>query len=174
MTDYFRTHRKFVIPYGIMAGLALGIIARLWMRWISTDPEFTWTGTISIVLVFVIFGATHSFVFFAREGGWSRRKLNLIRLVAIFFTLPLFGAAGAQMLPTVLTGSLARWRTDWWKWVRVLLGICSVVIPIIIIRGIGDDFGWGLVTIGRALLFIAIYSVVIAATRSTVTPVARI
>lgn len=174
MTDYFRTHQKIIIPFGIAAGLALGIVARLWMRWISADPEFTWAGTISIVLIFVIFGATHSFVFLARENGSSRRKLNLIRLVAIFFTLPLFGAAGAQMLPTVLAGSLARWRSDWWMWVRVLLGICSVVIPIIIIRGIGDDFGWGIATIGRALLFIAIYSAVIAATRSTVTPVAKI
>ncbi|MDP1719434.1 MAG: hypothetical protein Q8L08_00300 [Candidatus Nanopelagicaceae bacterium] len=174
MTDYFRTHRKVIIPCGIIAGLILGIVARLWMRWISTDLEFTWTGTISIVLVFVIFGAIHSIVFFARVGHWPRRKLNLLRFVAIFFTLPLFGAAGAQMFPTVLAGSLASWRSDWWMWVRVLLGICSAVIPTIIIRGIGDDFGWEIATFGRVLLFIAVYSVVIVATRSAVAPIAKI
>lgn len=174
MNDHLRIHRKFVIPLGIFTGLILGIIARAWMRWISTDPEFTWSGTFFIVLAFVFFGAVHSLVFFAREGGWSRGKLNLIRIASIFLSLPIFGAAGAQMLPTVLTGSLAFWRSDWWMWVRVLLGICSVVIPIFIIRDIGNDFGWGIATFGRALLFISIYSVVIVATRSAVTPVAKI
>lgn len=174
MTDYFRTHRKFIIPIGVMAGLTLGIIARAWMRWISTEPEFTWSGTFFIVLAFVFFGAVHSLVFFAREGGWPRGKVNLIRIAAIFLSLPLFSAAGSAMFPTVLTGSLARWRTDWWLWLRWLLAGCSVVIPIFIIRDIGNDFGWGIATFGRVLLFISIYSVVISATRSAVTPIAKI
>jgi hypothetical protein len=174
MTDYLQTHRKLIIPSGVITGLILGIVARAWMRWISTDPEFTWAGTFFIVLAFTIYGAVHSLVFFVRQGGWSKRKVNLIRIGAIFLSLPLFGAAGAQMLPTVLTGSLARWRSDWWPWIRVLLGICSVVIPINVIRGIGNDFGWGIATLGRVLLFIAIYSVVIAATRSATSPLAKI
>ena len=40
---------KLIIPLGVVAGFLLGIIARLWMRWISTDPEFTWSGSIYIV-----------------------------------------------------------------------------------------------------------------------------
>lgn len=174
MNVHLRIHRKFVIPLGIFSGLMLGIIARAWMRWISTDLEFTWSGTFFIVLAFVFFGSVHSLVFFARERGWSRRKVNLIRIASIFFTLPLFAAAGSAMFPTVLTGSLARWRTDWWLWFRWLLAGCSVVIPIFIIRDIGNNFGWGIATVGRVLLFISIYFVVISATRSAVSPVARI
>ncbi|MDP1711757.1 MAG: hypothetical protein Q8K86_04795 [Candidatus Nanopelagicaceae bacterium] len=174
MNDHLRIHRKFVIPLGIFSGLILGIIARAWMRWISTDPEFTWSGTFFIVLAFVIFGAVHSLVFFAREGGWSSGRVNLIRIASIFLSLPLFVAAGSAMFPTVLTGSLARWRTDWWIWLRWILAGCSVIIPIFIIRDIGNDFGWGIATFGRVLLFIAIYSVVISAIRSAVSPIARV
>lgn len=173
MIDQLRIDRKFVIPLGAFLGLILGIIARAWMRWISTDPEFSWAGSIFIVLAFTIFGAVHSLVFFAREGGWSKGKVNVIRIASIFFSLPLFVAAGSSMFPTVLAGSLACWRSDWWLWLRWILAACSVVFPIVIIRGFGNDFGWGVATFGRSLLFISIYSVVISATRSAMSPISR-
>ncbi len=168
--DFFRSRRRLIIPLGIIAGLVLGIVARAWMRWISTDPEFTWVGSIFIVLAFVLFGTSHAVVYFAREGMWSKRKLNLIRSCALLFSLPMFSAAGSIMLPTVLTGSLALWRTEWWRWLRISLGVLSLVIPASIVRGFSEDFGWGISTLGRTLLFILIYAAIIAATRATVTP----
>ena len=30
---------------GLVGGLLWGALARVWMRFISTDPEFTWDGT---------------------------------------------------------------------------------------------------------------------------------
>lgn len=167
------SRRRWIIPLGALAGLALGIIARLWMRWISTDPEFSWSGTIFIVLAFVIFGSVHSLSYFAKEGSWSLGRVRLIRAFTIAFSLPLFSAAGSAMLPTVITGSLAMWRTDWWRWLRILLGILSLIIPAITIRRFGDDFGWGIATLGRTLLFMLIYVIVIGATRATITPISR-
>ena len=171
--DYLLSQRHLVIPLGAISGLVLGIVARLWMRWISTDPEFTWTGTIFIILAFVLFGTFHSLSFFAREGNWSRGRLKIIRAIAIIFSLPLFSAAGSSMLPTVLTGSLALWRIDWWRWLRIFLGIVSLIIPANLVRGFGNDFGWGIATGGRTLLFILIYAIVIGATRATVTPLSK-
>ena len=171
--DFSGSRRASTIPFGVLAGLILGIVARAWMRWISTDPEFTWTGTIFIVLAFVLFGTSHSVLFFAREGSWSKKRLNLIRGGAILCSLPMFSAAGSVMLPTVLTGSLALWRRDWWRWLRILLGISSLIIPATIVRGFGNDFGWGIATLGRTLLFILIYTTVIAATWAAVTPLTR-
>ena len=37
---------------GLAGGLAWGVIPRLWMRFISTNPEFTWSGTLFIVIGF--------------------------------------------------------------------------------------------------------------------------
>ena len=47
-------HPKLIIPAGFLAGLLGGIIARAWMRWISTDPEFSWAGSLGIVFGFVL------------------------------------------------------------------------------------------------------------------------
>lgn len=170
---FLRSRGYLILPLGALAGLTLGIIARAWMRWISTDPEFSWGGTIFILIAFVLFGTVHSFSYFARKVLWSRGRLRLIRGFAILFSLPLFSAAGSSMLPTVLTASLALWRTDWWRWLRILLGISCLIIPAFIIRDFGNDFGWGVSTFGRTLLFMLIYAIVIGATRATVTPLSK-
>ena len=72
------------------------------------------------------------------------------------------------MLPTVVTASIALWRKSLPKWVRVILGLASLAIPVMIVKDFGDDFGWGIATAGRILLFGFIYGAVIAMTRSTV------
>ncbi len=158
----------FIIPLGFFGGLTLGVVARLWMRWISTDPEFTWGGTIGILLGFTLFFTAHSTVFFAVRRGWSTRATKIARIAALPFSLLLFSAQGAIMLPTVVTGSLAAWRKSWPKWVRVVLGLVSLVIPVTVVMGIAEDFGWGFATVGRILLFALVYGVVIAITQPTV------
>ena len=35
-----------VLIAGLAGGLAWGVFARVWMRFISTDPQFTWNGTL--------------------------------------------------------------------------------------------------------------------------------
>ena len=160
---------RLIIPLGVVAGFLLGIIARLWMRWISTDPEFTWSGSIYIVMAFTLFFTVHSTVFFAVRKGWSRRSMIIARSGAIVFSLPIFGAAGGSMLPTVVMGSMAVWRKSLPKWVRAILGVASLAVPIITVNDIGSDFGWGVATFGRILLFVFIYGSVIAVTKSTVT-----
>ena len=101
---------RFLIPLGALSGLLLGVIARLWMRWISTDPEFSWSGSIFIVLAITIFFTVHSIVYFAIRKSWSRRSLTIVRTVAIIFSLPIFTAAGGIMLPTVFATKLVMRR----------------------------------------------------------------
>ena len=159
-----------IIPCGALGGLILGVIARAWMRWISTDPEFTWGGTIGIVIGFTLFGTAHTTVFFGKRQAWSRAWLTVSRIGAVIFSLGIFVAAGGTMLPTVLAGALATGRTDWPRPVRILIFALSLIIPGFIVRDIGSDFGWNLVTAGRIILFVLIYSVVVAAARVTAEP----
>ena len=157
----------FIIPLGFIGGLTLGVIARLWMRWIAPHPEFTWGGTIGILVGFTLFFTAHSIVFFAMRKGWSRRSTMIARIAAVPLSLLLFSAQGAVMLPTVVTGSLAVWRKSWPKWARVTLGMASFVIPVMVVKDIVGDFGWSISTIGRILLFALIYGVVVAITQPT-------
>jgi hypothetical protein len=50
---------------GFLAGVIWGALARLWMRWTSTEPEFTWSGTLFIVAAFAVFGTMQVWPAFA-------------------------------------------------------------------------------------------------------------
>jgi hypothetical protein len=40
----------WIVVVAPFAGAALGVVARCWMRLITEDSEFTWSGTIFIVV----------------------------------------------------------------------------------------------------------------------------
>lgn len=168
-----RIKPSLIIPCGMLAGLMLGVIARAWMRWISTDPEFSWGGTIGIIIGFVLFFTAHATVLFGKRRAWSRSWLIVTRVGAVIFSLLLFTAQGAIMLPTVLTIALATGRTDWPWSVRGVFLVLGLIIPGFVAKDIGADFGWGLTTAGRIILFVLIYGVVIAAARVTAAPLGR-
>ena len=50
-----------------------GICARVWMRFIATDPEFTWAGTLFIVIGFGIAGLGQSGAYLGRRADLRRR-----------------------------------------------------------------------------------------------------
>lgn len=155
---------------GVVSGAVLGLIARLWMRWISTNPEFSWSGTIFIIGAFTIFTTTQATVFALRRRTKSKRITSIIRGGGVLFSLPIFGAAGAIMFPTVALASIALWQKSLDKKFRIALSVISLVIPILQINGFISDFGMNIATFGRVLLFVAIYSVVICIIKPTITP----
>lgn len=159
-----------VVLTALLSGLVLGVTARAWMRWISTDPGFSWSGTIFIVMAFTIFTSTQSIVFLLRKRFKGRKRTLLIRTAGVAFSLPLFTAAGAIMFPTVALASVGMWNTALGKRARGILLFLSLVIPIKISIDLISDFGWTIGSFGKILLFASIYILVIIATRPTMTP----
>ena len=166
---YFQKHPQLIIPAGLIGGLLGGVIARLWMRWITTYPEFSWSGTLSIVIWFAIFGALQSTIYVVRRKPRRKWILILLRILGVIFSLPLFVAQGAIMLPTVLTISLAKWRNKWKNWIRIPLALIGLTLwGAVIYSQIIKDFGWSIATIGRILLMAIIYSGIIYALKPTI------
>ena len=163
--------RRLVLV-GPIAGLAVAVVARVWMRWITVDPEFSWSGTIAIVVSIVLFFTAQAVAALVRGRSRSRRVVAGTRLLAGVLSVGIFGAAGSLMFPTVVSGSLARWRTKLHPAARVVLLVVAAGSAVIVAGTIVDDHGWSVATVGRLLLFVAIYSVIIAATRPTVSPFA--
>ena len=167
-----RTHRlpTALLPVvGLLAGAGLGIAARLWMRMIATDPEFTWDGTVFIVLAFTVFGAAQGVAVAARRATDRRSIVTTARVFGFLGTLPLFMAAGGIMMPTVVCGGLARHRSDWPTWTRtvfVLLGSSSIAFVGLQLH---DDWGWGWRWWAGMGLF-AVYGAVIAMERGSMPP----
>ena len=171
---FLHKYPRLLIPIGFFGGLLLGVIARLWMRWISTTPEFSWGGTLGIVIGFGIFGMAQAGVHIYVSKRHSKLRTNLLRSIGVIFSLQLFMAAGAIMFPTVLTGALSAWRREWAGWLRLaLLGISITFAALIIKAEILDEFGLDIVTVGRILLMIGIYACIIRALKATVSKSVR-
>lgn len=152
---------------GALAGTALGILARVWMRVISTDPGFTVAGTTFIAVGFTVFGLAQSLTALARRRHWRPAAARSMRVVGCVGMLPLFLAAGGVMAPTVIAGGLALWRSDWPRWVRLLLFLLAMAPVIFVSRQIVGDFGWDLRTIVGITGLLGVYVCIVCATRTT-------
>lgn len=112
---------------GAGLGLLWGIASRIWMRLISTNPEFTISGTASILVIAMLFGAFVGFSFAARRRGWRRWGHYLPRGLVVAFFVPFSGFAGAPLMLTVLLATLAVTHTAMvGLWVAAALAILLV------------------------------------------------
>jgi cytochrome bd-type quinol oxidase subunit 2 len=153
---------------GLLAGMAVGILARAWMRLIADDPAFTWGGTIFIVAAFTIVGAGHG-VAWAGARAVRRSTSTMARLAGAVATMALFVGAGAVMLPTVVGGALAAWRRDWRPGLRLIPALPAVIVPLSLMAKHWRD---GL-TAGSVIglgLFVVTYALVIASLHPVVGP----
>lgn len=113
---------------GAGLGLVWGIAARIWMRLISTKPEFTISGTAAILVIAMVFGAFVGFAFAARRRGWRRWGHYIPRGLVVTFFVPFGGFAGAPLMFTVLLATLAVTHTAMvGLWVAAALAILLVV-----------------------------------------------
>lgn len=166
--------RRFIL-IGAGVGLAWGIAMRAWMRFITAQPEFSWSGTIFILGAATITGTVLGLAWHRRAvGGVGWWRLSVL-------TLLLLGAGGAIMWPAVIFGAMALGR-PWKTWIRVTLGVLAAASQIPVIIGIADNWKFGAVQIGIAtvvyipLLFLEVwaFSVAFRPTRNPVPTPARL
>lgn len=101
---------------GLVLGAGWGVAARAWMRLISNEPEFSWSGTLLIITFAAVGGLGMGLVGGARASGrrswWRLSALLAVPIVAapqgIMVFLPAFvlgGIALAGRLPVWLRTS---------------------------------------------------------------------
>lgn len=154
---------------GLLGGLAWGIDARAWMRFISTDPEFSWTGTLFIVIGFGIAGLAQAGAYLGRRANLQRPRLTALRVATFASLLPLGVAAGAPMFPAVVLAPLAITHTDWSDRMRLLVGAVAM-IPVVATAGILLDDLSAARAVAGFLWFLAVYAGIIWAARFTLAP----
>ena len=154
-----------------LVGAAGGAVARGWMRLISDEPEFSWSGTLAVVVAFALLATGHAVAWAARRRATRRRWTTLCRSIGAVLTLAIFVGAGAIMLPTVLGASLARWRSDWSRRARLIAGATAVPAPVIVVLDILRTSASPLRLTGL-VLFVATYAAVVTTSGGVVAPVA--
>ena len=118
---------------GAGLGLAWGIAARLWMRLISTQPEFSVPGTAAILVIATVFGACTGLAFVARRHGWRRWGHYVPRGLAVTFFVPFGIAGGTPLMLTVLLATLAVTQP-------ALIGLWVLAVLTILVV-VGTDIG---------------------------------
>ena len=116
-------------PSGLLSGLATGavvgagwgVLARVFMRLITTTPEFSWAGTLLIVGLSALLGGGIGLVAGARAAGRSRwwRLAPVPGLV-------LFASPGMVLLPGAVGVALAASVRR--VWLRVLLSVAGLAV----------------------------------------------
>jgi len=114
---------------GAGLGFVWGIAARLWMRLISTHPEFSIGGTAAILLIATIFGAWAGLAFAARRRGWRRWGHYLPRSLVVVFFMPFGAFGGTPLMLTVLLATLGVTQ-------RAVVGLWTLAaLAILVVKG---------------------------------------
>lgn len=130
-----------LVPVFLVLGLLLGASARAWMRIISTNPEFTMSGTLFIVLGFSFFAAMQSVAALAAQRPWRDWPRRGARCLGVVGLLPLFTAAGGMMAPAVVFAGLAVWHPSWPRAIRWVLALIASTNLVAVSLTIMSDFG---------------------------------
>ncbi len=134
---------------GIGLGLAWGVLARLWMRLISTEPGFTLPGTVAILVITSLFGGWTGLALAARRRGWRGWRHYLPRCLAVLFFLPFGIAGGLPLMLTVLVAALGLFQ-------QALVGLWAVA-ALVALAALGTDIELpGLVSVGASALAAAL------------------
>ena len=114
------------VATGFALGAGWGVLARVWMRLVSTAPSFSWTGTMLIVGFAALAGALLGLVHAARV----HRRGRLWRLAALP-GLVLFMGQGLPLLPSLVLGGWA-WSGRGPVALRVLAAVPLLVVPVLL------------------------------------------
>lgn len=126
---------------GTGLGLTWGVAARIWMRLISTRPEFSIPGTAAILLIATLFGTWVGLAFAARQRGWRRWGHYVPRSLVVMFFLPFGIAGGMPLMLTVLVATLAMTRT-------AIVGVWVLALIVLLLALVTDIGVPRLVVIG--------------------------
>jgi len=159
-----------LIPVFLVLGVLLGAVARAWMRCISTDPEFTVSGTLGIVFGFAFFAVMQSVAALAAERPWRDWPRRGARCLGAVGLLPLFVAAGAVMAPAVILAGLALWHPTWPRIIRLTLALLVAVNVVAVSVTITSDLGISIRSFVGVGGLVLIYLCIVWAAAGTFSP----
>lgn len=124
-----RPRRPSIVRFAALGaglGLAWGVIARGWMRLISEQPEFSWSGTGYILGATMVLGL----ILGAAEAARRRGSRGAWRAAAAAFAL-LGAGAGMLTLPLLVIGGITFAR-PWRPLVRASLATATLAAVVLV------------------------------------------
>jgi hypothetical protein len=113
---------------GLALGAVWGVVARAWMRMVSTSPEFSWSGTLAIIGLSAIVGLLVGLSWRARHATGWRRWFRLLFVPGLI----LFAGQGLPLAPGFLIAGPLLFRR----------GLLARFASFVAIVGPGAVFWW--------------------------------
>jgi hypothetical protein len=149
------------VAAGVGVGFTWGVVARVWMRLISEDPEFSWSGTIYIVAVPTLIGLFMGVAYHARRAPWRSWARRAAAIAAGVVVLPLGLGAGILTLPTIVLGGVViRGIPESRSWRLV-----AVLLPVAASPAVRGFEGFGLLGIAILMVVLAVAAAAIVSRR---------
>lgn len=117
--------------WGAGLGFLWGVAARVWMRFISTNPEFSWSGTAYIVLAPTLIAVLLGVAVAARPRGGRGWARTAVRIPAGVSVILLGVGAGMLMVPTIVFGGIALFRSRYPWPLRAILALGTVLVVVV-------------------------------------------
>jgi MFS family permease len=155
---------------GLLAGAVGAAFFRWFMRYVSTDPEFSWSGTMAIIIIFAFFGTVQGLALGARRVGLRRRWLTPFRLLGAVGLLGTMAGAGVIMAATVMGGGLAAHRPDWPRPARIVAGAAAVANLVAVAVMTAQELGGWSKPLVAAVWLTVIYALIVAGAGPTLSP----
>jgi hypothetical protein len=95
--------------------------------------------------------------------------MTAVRTVAVIGLLPLGGAAGASLFPTIILAALALSHDTWPRWLRGIVGAVALLPALATVLSFFEDLP-ALHAIVSTGWFLAIYAVIVWAAQSSLGP----
>lgn len=127
-----RAPAVLVLFTSFLTGIMLGAVARVWMRFITTDPEFSPEATLFILIGFGLAFVGQAGVYLARRSRVRTSALVALRVLAVVTLVPLSFGAGAVGFPVIVLAPLAIIRRGWNRWLRVFLGMLAAIAVLLL------------------------------------------
>jgi hypothetical protein len=115
---------------GLGLGVGWGIAARVWMRLISTDPQFTWAGTGLILALTGASGLVLGILYGVRRAGRSRWWRILAAPCLLMFAGP-----GMLFVPAFFLGGLLYLRHQWAR----VIGILGIALGEVVLWSVSKN-----------------------------------
>ena len=159
-----------IVIVASLLGVVLGIFARIWMRLIAPDPEFTTAGTVGILAGFGLLFMGAGLSLAAHRNGWRRIPLGVARTIGCILILPAFGGAGLLAFPSVIFGALAVARWDLRIPLRIFFGCVAIAATVFVaLTQIPDgDLSAARTAIGIGLYPVLLWPMLLAARLSLI------
>lgn len=159
-----------VVVGSLLVGLVWGAFARVWMRFISSDPEFSWNGTLFIVGAFGVVGCFQGVAHAIRRRGVRRSIRTCTRVVTMASIVLVTNGPAIPLLVTVIIAPIVITHPLWNRRARIVLGVLATLPLFAIILPLFADLSPFRAVVG-SVWFLVVYGGVVAAATASARPV---